>query len=363
MSSMNGNRTRRRPRSPATGTRHPSTWPRYLKRQRPGHRRRPRRRRHPALPAALPRAPGTRPRPPGPPPLYERVRAGDAAGADARTTATRRSPPRRGEDQTGRRRHLPDPPRRDPGLLHRVGPDPARHLAGPHLRAHLAKRVSHGRDAGPPPCRHQPGPRDRQNIHRGLVDGLAMFEKDVKVVEPEPMDEFRNFGVATPDGIRDVTGAFRQYYSTARGVRADRVGRPPDVAGGDRPLLAHPAGRGRSHPALAHDPDVPLRTTGHVRSPVLDRASSGWRRSTPGARMADRHPLRPDPRLRHRRPRLRPRRAVQHRARPGEAASRGARRRSSPTATGSRRSTSPTSRRCPPGSHDGDWVPDRSARG
>lgn len=50
-------------------------------------------------------------------------------------------------------------------------------------------------------------------IHRGLVDGLEMFEKDVKVHEPEARDEFRNFMVATPDGLMDVTAAFRQYYS------------------------------------------------------------------------------------------------------------------------------------------------------
>lgn len=52
-----------------------------------------------------------------------------------------------------------------------------------------------------------------QQIHRGLVDGLAMFEKDVDVLEPSAMTEFRNFGVATPEGIRDVTSAFREYYS------------------------------------------------------------------------------------------------------------------------------------------------------
>jgi hypothetical protein len=80
-----------------------------------------------------------------------------------------------------------------------------------------------------------------ENIHRGLMDGLAMFEKDVKVFEPEPMEEFRNFGVATPDGIRDVTGV-PAVLLDSRVVRADRPGRPPDVAGGGRPVLAHPAG-------------------------------------------------------------------------------------------------------------------------
>ncbi len=64
-------------------------------------------------------------------------------------------------------------------------------------------------------------------IHRGLVDGLAMFEKDVKVFEPEPMVEFRNFQVATPEGLRDVTSAFRQYYSTLEEFERTALGDRP----------------------------------------------------------------------------------------------------------------------------------------
>jgi broad specificity phosphatase PhoE len=66
-----------------------------------------------------------------------------------------------------------------------------------------------------------------QQIHRGLVDGLAMFEKDVKVFEPEPMAEFRNFGVATPEGMRDVTSAFRQYYSLLEEFERTALGDRP----------------------------------------------------------------------------------------------------------------------------------------
>ena len=64
-------------------------------------------------------------------------------------------------------------------------------------------------------------------IYRGLVDGLAMFEKDVKVFEPEPMPEFRNFAVATPDGLRDVTAAFRQYYSLLEEFERTALGDRP----------------------------------------------------------------------------------------------------------------------------------------
>jgi hypothetical protein len=64
-------------------------------------------------------------------------------------------------------------------------------------------------------------------IHRGLVDGLAMFEKDVKVFDSEPMDEFRNFAVATPDGLRDITSAFRQYYSLLEEFERTALGDRP----------------------------------------------------------------------------------------------------------------------------------------
>jgi len=66
-----------------------------------------------------------------------------------------------------------------------------------------------------------------ENIHRGLADGIAMFEKDVKLFEPEPMEEFRNFQVATPDGLRDVTSAFRQYYSTLEEFERTSLGDRP----------------------------------------------------------------------------------------------------------------------------------------
>ncbi len=64
-------------------------------------------------------------------------------------------------------------------------------------------------------------------IHRGLEDGLTMFEKDVEVTPPTASEEFRNFGVATPDGIRDVTSAFRQYYSQLEAFERTALGDRP----------------------------------------------------------------------------------------------------------------------------------------
>jgi broad specificity phosphatase PhoE len=66
------------------------------------------------------------------------------------------------------------------------------------------------------------------NLARGLADGVVMFDKDVKAFEPRDMEEFRNFRVATPSGFRDVTSAFREYYSLLE--KYERV------ALGDRPM-------------------------------------------------------------------------------------------------------------------------------
>ena len=91
----------------------------------------------------------------------------------------------------------------------------------------VSKRVNDGETVV---IRHAPTSRAGETgsqIHRGLVDGLAMFEKDVKVLEPEPMGEFRNFAVATPDGLRDITAAFRHYYSLLEEFERTALGDRP----------------------------------------------------------------------------------------------------------------------------------------
>jgi broad specificity phosphatase PhoE len=97
-----------------------------------------------------------------------------------------------------------------------------------HTYGHtLAKRLTEGETVV---IRHAGTNRAGQTaeqIHRGLVDGLAMFEKDAKVFEPETMVEFRNFRVATPDGLRDVTSAFRRYYSLLEEFERTALGDRP----------------------------------------------------------------------------------------------------------------------------------------
>lgn len=66
-----------------------------------------------------------------------------------------------------------------------------------------------------------------EHIHRGLLDGLAMFDKDVKVHESRPVGWFRNFRVATPSGHRDVTSAFREYHALVEAYERRASGERP----------------------------------------------------------------------------------------------------------------------------------------
>ena len=60
-----------------------------------------------------------------------------------------------------------------------------------------------------------------------LSDGVHLFEKGTELVDPEPRPEFRNFGVATPAGLMDVTSAFRQYYSVLETFERQALGDRP----------------------------------------------------------------------------------------------------------------------------------------
>lgn len=97
-----------------------------------------------------------------------------------------------------------------------------------HTYGHtLAKRVKDGERVLLACAATNRASQTAEQIQRGLVDGLSMFEKDVEVLDPQPMHEFRNFGVATPDGLRDVTGAFRQYYSLLEEFERTALGDRP----------------------------------------------------------------------------------------------------------------------------------------
>ena len=67
-----------------------------------------------------------------------------------------------------------------------------------------------------------------EHLRRGLLDQIALFGREAEVSEIEPFEEFRNFQVNTPEGMRDVTQAFRQYHKEME--RYERISQ------GDRPL-------------------------------------------------------------------------------------------------------------------------------
>ena len=74
-----------------------------------------------------------------------------------------------------------------------------------------------------------------QQIHRGLLDGLVEYEKEINIVEPAVANEFRNFGFVAPDGLKDVTAAFREYSALLEGYeRSAARDRPQWVVEMDR---------------------------------------------------------------------------------------------------------------------------------
>lgn len=98
-----------------------------------------------------------------------------------------------------------------------------------HTYGHtMAKRIRSGETVVFRHARTNRARETAEHIHRGLRDGLVQFEKDLTIVEPGPMDEFRNFQFVSPDGLRDVTAAFRRFYAVREEYERTRTG--------DRPL-------------------------------------------------------------------------------------------------------------------------------
>jgi broad specificity phosphatase PhoE len=66
-----------------------------------------------------------------------------------------------------------------------------------------------------------------EQLYRGMLDGLEQWQRTAEVGAPEPIPELRNFGVWTPDGLRDVTSAFRQYHALMERLERMAVGERP----------------------------------------------------------------------------------------------------------------------------------------
>ena len=67
-----------------------------------------------------------------------------------------------------------------------------------------------------------------EHLRRGMLDQIQLFGREAEVGEITTFEEFRNFQVSTPEGMRDVTQAFRQYHKEME--RYERISQ------GDRPL-------------------------------------------------------------------------------------------------------------------------------
>ena len=61
-----------------------------------------------------------------------------------------------------------------------------------------------------------------EHLRRGLLDNVEMFGREATVSELHDDAHFRNFEVATPQGPRDVTSAFRTYHREME--KYERVG-------------------------------------------------------------------------------------------------------------------------------------------
>jgi broad specificity phosphatase PhoE len=75
----------------------------------------------------------------------------------------------------------------------------------------LARRVMNGHTVRLACAETNRARQTAEHIRRGLLDGMQLFGREAEVSEIVAYPEFQNFGVATPDGVRDVTSAFRLY--------------------------------------------------------------------------------------------------------------------------------------------------------
>ena len=66
-----------------------------------------------------------------------------------------------------------------------------------------------------------------EGIRKGLLDGLTMWGREANVSEITAMEEFRNFQVWTPEGLTDVTGAFRLYQKEMEKYERVALGQRP----------------------------------------------------------------------------------------------------------------------------------------
>ncbi len=86
----------------------------------------------------------------------------------------------------------------------------------------LARRVMTGMSAEIVCAPTNRARQTAEHVRRGLLDNLELFGRKAEVSEVRDNPDFRNFEVATPEGPRDVTSAFRIYQRALE--KYERVG-------------------------------------------------------------------------------------------------------------------------------------------
>jgi hypothetical protein len=66
-----------------------------------------------------------------------------------------------------------------------------------------------------------------EHIRRGLLDGMQLFGREATVGDIVGYREFQNFAVSTPEGLRDVTSAFRLYAKEIEAYERVSMGERP----------------------------------------------------------------------------------------------------------------------------------------
>ena len=97
-----------------------------------------------------------------------------------------------------------------------------------HQRGHsLSKSVKDGQKVRIVCADTNRARQTAEQIHRGMLDGLEQWQRKADITGPDAIPELRNFAVWTPDGLRDVTSAFRQYQAAMEKLERMAVGDRP----------------------------------------------------------------------------------------------------------------------------------------
>lgn len=86
----------------------------------------------------------------------------------------------------------------------------------------LARRVTDGMQVEVVCAPTNRARQTAEHVRRGLLDNLTLFDRTAEVSPLRDDANFRNFSVATPEGPRDVTSAFRLYHKVME--KYERIG-------------------------------------------------------------------------------------------------------------------------------------------